>query len=361
MQAAHAPAQRVRAVFRRDPGKQAETQPDDGVGIGAERGHLPHGVAHQQAVVGRERQEGRRDACHGGIQTGKAAALDQQGKPAGQSGMREALHQFGERARPARPERHVERSVESLRDADASAAPFGVPDEQLRPKRRRERACFRRRGQARRRVVGRRHRAPVPGGRLGAVQQPAKCDGRGIGAERFRHDPGLGKEGREAIEIRLVPGCQPLGGEIRALGLGGVGQPKAQPLGKPLATAFQLVRGQHRGAGPGSHHKALGGHQRRQPPASLGDHVAQRQPEPLALTQGSRSGRRDQPVRLVRRALEHHMQCVARSGEYPVEAPRTKFDEAVEFPGAHHRARAVEPEQRDQRAVPAGHRARPAG
>ena len=47
---------------------------DDGMGVGAERGEVTHGVAHQQTVVRRERQERRRDVCHGGIQAGKAPA-----------------------------------------------------------------------------------------------------------------------------------------------------------------------------------------------------------------------------------------------------------------------------------------------
>ena len=135
----------------------------------------------------------------------------------------------------------------------------------------------------------------------------------------------------------------------------------AQPSGEPLSVAFQLIRRQHGGTGPGGEHKALGGHQWRQAASALGDHVAQRQPETLALAQGSIPRRSDQPLGLVRGTLEDHVQCVAGAGEDPVEAPRGQFDEAVEFLRAHHRARAVEAEQRDQRAIAAGHHADPAG
>ena len=158
-----------------------------------------------------------------------------------------------------------------------------------------------------------------------------------------------------------MPGREPVERQIRALRGVGVRQPLAQQSPKPLAVAFHLVRGQHRGAGPGSDNETLGCHQRRQATAALGDHVAQREPEPLALPQRLLARRRDQPGRLVRRALEHRVQRVAGSGKDAVEAARGEFDEAVEFPGAHHRARPVEPEQRDQRAVAADQHAGPAG
>ena len=99
------------------------------MGVGAERGQVAHGVAHQQTVVRRERQEGRRDVCHGGIQAGKAAALDQHRETAGQSGIGKALHQFGERTCPARSERHVEGAVEPLADADSARCPLGIADQ----------------------------------------------------------------------------------------------------------------------------------------------------------------------------------------------------------------------------------------
>ena len=263
LQAAQAPPQRGFSVLRSDPGQQAEAQPDDGMGVGAERGQVPHGVAHQQAVVRRERQERRRGVGHGGVQPGKAAALDQQREAAGQPGIRQALHQLGERPRPARPEGHVERAVEPLADTDAAAGPFRIADQQLRRQRRRERAVLGRRGQARGRVVGHRHRAPAGGGRIGAVQDPPQGGGRSVAVERFGHDPRLGEQGGEGVEKGLVPGREAIGGEIRALRRAAVRQPIAQSLPEPLAVALQLVRRQHGRAGPGGDNEALGGHQRR--------------------------------------------------------------------------------------------------
>ena len=129
LQAAQAASQCVFPVFRCHPGQQTKPQPDDRMGVGAERGQIPHGVAHQQTVVRREREERRRDVCHGGIQAGKAAALDQQRETAGQSGIGQALHQFGERTCPARSERHVEGAVEPLADADSARCPLGIADQ----------------------------------------------------------------------------------------------------------------------------------------------------------------------------------------------------------------------------------------
>ena len=119
-----------------------------------------------------------------------------------------------------------------------------------------------------------------------------------------------------------MPGRQSVGGKIRALGFSGVRQPMTQSSGEPFAVAFQLVRGQHRWPGPGREDEALGGHQWGQAAAALGDHVSQCQPEPLALAQGPVPSRRDQPFRLVGRALEHRVQRVAGTGEDPVEPPR---------------------------------------
>ena len=135
----------------------------------------------------------------------------------------------------------------------------------------------------------------------------------------------------------------------------------AKPSPKPLAVAFYLVRRQHGRAGPGSDNETLGSHQRREAAAALGNHIAQREPEPLALPQRLLARRRDQPFRFVRRALEHRVQRVAGTGKDAVEAARAEFDEAVEFRCPHHRTRAVEAEQRDQRAVAADQHAGSAG
>ena len=129
LQAAEPPAKPIFPVFRRNPGQQAEAQPDDRMGVRAERGQIAHGVAHQQTVVRRERQKRRRDVCHGRIQAGKAAALDQHRESARQSGIGQALHQFGERTCPARSERHVEGAVEPLADADSARCPLGIADQ----------------------------------------------------------------------------------------------------------------------------------------------------------------------------------------------------------------------------------------
>ena len=218
LQAAQASAQRVFPVFRRNPGQQAEAQPDDCMGVGAERGEVAHGVAHQQAVVGRERQERRRDTGHGGIQAGKAPALDQYREAAGQSCVGKAFHQFGERTCPARSERHVERPVEPLADADSACCPFGIADQQLWSERRRKSAILGRCGQARGRVVGDRHRAPVGGGRVRAVQQPPQGGRRGVAAKRLGQNPRVREQRRQGIEISLVPGREAIGGQVRALG-----------------------------------------------------------------------------------------------------------------------------------------------
>ena len=227
--------------------------------------------------------------------------------------------------------------------------------------RRRKRAILGRCGQARGRVVGDRHRPPVGGGRVRAVQQPPQGGRRDITAKRLGQNPRFREQRRQGIEISLVPGREAIGGQVRALRGVGVRQPLAQPSPKPFAVAFQLVGRQHGRAGPGSDNETLGCHQRREAAAAFGDHVAQREPEPLALPQRLLARCPNQPFRLVRGTLEYRMQRVARTGEDAVEAARAKFDEAVEFPGAHHRTRTVEPEQRDQRAVAADQHARPAG
>ena len=361
LQAAEPPAQRIFPLFRRDPGQQTKPQPDDGMGVRAERAEVAHGVAHQQTVVRRERQEGRRDVGHGGIQSGKAAALDQHRKAARQSGIGQALHQFGERTCPARSEHHVEGAVEPFTDTDSAASPFGIADQQLWSERRWKRAILGRRGQARRCVVGDRHRSPIRCGRVRAVQRPAQGGACGVAAKNIGHDPSLGEQRREGTEEGLVPGREAIGRQIRALRGDGVRQPLAQPSPEPLAVAFQLVGRQHGRAGPGGDNETLGCHQRREATAAFGDHVAQREPEPLALPQRLPARRRDQPGRLVRGTLEHRVQRVAGTGKDAVEAARAEFDEAVEFPGAHHRTRAIEPEQRDQRAVAADQHAGPAG
>ena len=211
------PAKPIFTIFRRNPGQQAEAQPDDRVGVSAERGEVAHGVAHQKTIVRRERQEGRRDVCHGGIEAGKAAALDQYREAAGQSSIGQALHQFGERTCPARSERHVEGAVEPLADADSAASPFGIADQQLRPQRRRKRAILGRCGQARGRVVVDRHRTPIRCGRVRAVQRPAQGGACGVAAKHLGHDPSLGEQRRKGVKEGLVPGREAIGGQIRAL------------------------------------------------------------------------------------------------------------------------------------------------
>ena len=158
-----------------------------------------------------------------------------------------------------------------------------------------------------------------------------------------------------------MTGQKPVRRQKRTLGFARFGQPVAEPLSEPFAVPFGLVRGQHRGAGPGGDNETLGGHQRREAAAALGNYVAQREPEPFALPERFGARLRDQTRRFVRGALEHCVQRMAGTGEDAVEAACAKLDEAVEFPGAHHRTRPVEAEQRDQRAVAAGQHAGPAG
>ena len=344
------------AVLRPDPGEQPEPQPDDGVGVGAERSHVPERVADEQAVGRREGEEGRRDPRHGRVEAMQPAALDQERDPAGQAGRREPRHQLGEGARAPGPERHVERAVEPLADADAGAGPLRLADQQLRSQRRREGAGLRRLGEPRRRVVVRRDRAPVRRGRRAAVDHAAHDTQSLLLGEPCRHDPGLGEHRADGVEQRLVAGPEPFRREVRALRLAGAGQPVAQAPAQRLPFPLQPVARQHRRARPAGQHQGLGGDQRREPFRPLRQQVVQVETEAGGLAAHGFSMSRRKRLRFVGRALEHHVERMAGKGEGGVEPARGDLHEAVELFRPHHRARAVEAQKRDQRAIAADQR-----
>ena len=167
------------------------------MGVGAEGREVAERVPREQAVRGREGEEGRGDAGHGGIEAVQPAALDQEREPAGQPGGGQDGHQLGEGPRMPGPEAHVERAVEPCADADAVADPFRLADQQLRGQRRREGAGLRRLADARRRVVGRGYRAPFRSGRGGSVHHAPHEPERVLLAEQGADDPGLGEHGIE--------------------------------------------------------------------------------------------------------------------------------------------------------------------
>ena len=95
LQAAQAPGQR-RLVFRGDPGQQAEAQPHDRMGVRRQRRQVAERVPREQAVRGREGEEGRRDAGGSGAEAVETAALDQKREPAGKAGGGKPRHQLRE-------------------------------------------------------------------------------------------------------------------------------------------------------------------------------------------------------------------------------------------------------------------------
>ena len=284
------------------------------------------------------------------------AALDQQRETAGQAGGCEPGHQLGEGTRAPGPERHVERAVETLADAHPGAGPLRLADQELRRQRRREGAGLRRLGEPRRRVVVRRDRAPVRRGRGAAVDHAAYRAQRLLLREPCRHDPGLGEHRADRVQKRLMAGPEAVEREVRALRLAGAGQPVAQAPAQRLPFPLQPVAGQHRRARPAGQHQGLGGDQRREPFRPLRQQVVQVEAEAGGLAAHGFSMSRRKRLRFVGRALERHVERMAGKGEGGVEPARGDLDEAVELFGAHHRARAVEAEQRDQGAVAADQR-----
>ena len=227
LQAAEPRRERRLAVGRRDPGEQPEAQPDDGMGVGAEAREVAQRVPGEQAVGGREGEEGRRDPGHGGIEAVQPAALDEEREAAGQAGRRQPRHQLGEGARMPGPEAHVEGAVEAIAEADAAPEPFRLADEELGRQRRRVRAGLGRLGQARRRVVRDSDGTPVPGGRGRAVHHAPHETERVVLAEPRAGDPALGEHRIERVQQRLVARPEIVQRELGALRVAGAGQPVA--------------------------------------------------------------------------------------------------------------------------------------
>ena len=161
LHAAETGRQRARALLRRDPGEQPETEPHDRLGVGAHGREIAQRVPAQQAVRGREREKRRHHARHGGVEPVQAATLDEEREAAGESGGGQARHQLREGPRMAGAEAHVERAVEAVSDADAGTDALGLADQELRRQWRREGAGLGRLRHSRQRVVGGRHRTPV--------------------------------------------------------------------------------------------------------------------------------------------------------------------------------------------------------
>ena len=351
LQAAEPAGQCGSSVLRSHPGEEPEAQPDDRMGVVAERRQVPERVPRQQAVGGREGEEGRGDTGDGRIQAVQAAALYEQRDAAGQPGGGQAGHQLGERPRPARAQAHVEGAVEPCADADACARPLGLAHQELDAERRRERARFGRLGEPRGRIVGHRHRAPVERGRRRAVHHAPHEPQRLVFGQPAAHDPGLGEHRAHRIEQRLVARPQPFQRKMGALRLAGVGQPVLELPAQPLAVAHQAVAGQHGGPRPAGHDQGLGRDQRGQPARPLRQQVVEVQPEACGLAARRLPMRRRKRVRFVGGALEHDVERMAGMGEGGVEAQRRYSHEALQLFRPHHRAGATDGDRRDQRAV----------
>ena len=356
LQAPEAGRQRRLAVLRRDPRNEPEAQPHDGVRIGAQRRDLAKRVPHLQAVRGRKGEERRRHAGDGGIEPVQPAALDQQRVAAREIRRREPRHQLREGTRVPGAEGHVERAVEAGADADSCTDTLGLAYQQLRRQRGRERTGLGRLGETGRCVVRGRDGAPVGRRRAGPVHHAAHCAERLVFAEPLAHDPGLRERGGDGIEQRLVPGPEALQGEPGALRGAGAGEPVPQPLPERLPLALEPVARQRGRPRPAGQHQGLGGDQRAEPRRPFGQQVVEVEPEPAGLTAHGLPMRGRKRVRFVGRALERDVERVAGRGEGRVEPARGKLDEAFELFRAHHRAGAVEGEQRDQGAVMADQR-----
>ena len=281
----------------------------------------------------------------------QAAALDQERDPAGEPRGSQARHELREGPRPARAQAHVERAVKACADADAATCAFRLADQDLGAERRRVRTGLRRLGEARRRIVGDRHRAPAGRGRGSAVHHAAHEPERVLFRQPAALDPGLREHRGDGVEQRLVPRPQALQREVRALRFAGIRQPVAQALAEPLAVALQTVARQHARPRPAGQHQGLGGDEGAEPPRPLGQQVVEIEPKPAGLSPRGGGVRFGERRRLVRRALEHDVERMAGKGEGGIEPERRDLDEAVQLVGAHHRAGAVEAHERDQRPV----------
>ncbi len=136
-----------------------------------------------------------------------------------------------------------------------------------------------------------------------------------------------------------------------ALRLPGSGQPVPELPAQRLAIALQAVARQHGRPRPAGQHQGLRGDQRRQPARPLRQQVVEVEPEPARLPPRGLGMRVSEASGLVGRALEDDVERMAGMGEGGVEAQRGEVHEAVELFRTHHRAGAVQRQQRDQRAV----------
>ena len=154
-----------------------------------------------------------------------------------------------------------------------------------------------------------------------------------------------------------MAGPEALGRQMRTLRLAGSGQPVAQNLTEPLAVTIEAVGGQGGGPRPAGQHQGLGGDQRRDTPGALVEQIGQVEPQPAGLAARTLGHGLGQRQRFVRCALEDHVQGMAGHGKDGIEPPGGQGHEPVEFFTSHHRAGAVEAQQRYQRAVAADQRA----
>ena len=144
---------------------------------------------------------------------------------------------------------------------------------------------------------------------------------------------------------------------MRALRRAGFRQPVAQAFAEPLAVALEPVTRQRARPCPAGQHQGLDGDQGRKAARPFAQQVAEVEPEPLTLAARGLRVRFRQRPRFIGRALEHHVERMAGKAEGRIEPARGEVDEAVQLFRPHHRAGAVEAQQRDQRAVAADQRA----
>ena len=221
----------VLAFLRLHPGQHAEAQPHYGLRAGVVLREAAHGVAHSTAVGMGEGHERGGGARHGGAEAAQAAALDQDREAAGEPGLGETFHEFGEGTRRAGSEGHVEGAVEAAAEADAGAHAHGVANQDLRRQRRREGAGLGWLGRAGRCIVYNGHRTPVRRGGVGPVDEHPHGPQRLLVAEPLRHHARLAEERRQGVHERPVPRLEPV-----EHGKGGTGTRPA-PAASPSVSA----------------------------------------------------------------------------------------------------------------------------
>ena len=158
----------------------------------------------------------------------------------GRSAAADAGYQLRKRTGLARAESHVERTVEPLADPDAAADAIRIADQKLRGERRGEGAILRRLGRARRRIIGHRHGAPLPGGRGGAVEEPPDGGGGGSLIQPLGHESGLVEPRIDRLKKRFVTRGQALEPGGRALRLAGLREARREAGGGPACGPVAL-------------------------------------------------------------------------------------------------------------------------